>query len=275
MIDYPKAKINVGLNIVSKREDGYHDIETLFYPIDLTDRLEIREARETRLETTGLPIEGEAEQNLVMRALRMMQREYGLPEMEVHLEKRIPMGAGLGGGSSDAASVLRMVNEMYGLGLSTGELCGLAVRLGADCPFFVHSRPMSASGIGEVLTPTDIDLSGYDMVLVKPDIHVSTAEAYANCVPKPWEVPLAEVVKEKGTWREELRNDFEVSVFAKYPILAGIKDALYGCGAWYAAMSGSGSTIYGLFDAGVMKRVEIEAEMRRITGDTGVVAYFL
>ncbi|MGM9805289.1 MAG: 4-(cytidine 5'-diphospho)-2-C-methyl-D-erythritol kinase [Candidatus Aphodosoma sp.] len=249
MVCYPKAKINLGINIVRCRADGYHDIETLFYPIGLSDRLEINEAQKTTsLECDGLTIEGNTDSNLVMRAFRMMQDEFKLPEINIRLHKTIPMGAGLGGGSSDASSMLVMLNGMYALGLDSQQLCDRAVRLGADCPSFIHNRPMLASGIGDMLTPINVDIRRYRMVLVKPDIHISTTEAYAGCKPCAWTTPLSEIVSRPiETWRDTLVNDFERTVFAKHPKLGIIKDIMYNEGAVYAAMSGSGSTIYGLF----------------------------
>lgn len=275
MLYFPQSKINLGINITSKRPDGYHNIETLFYPIALTDSLELTEANETSLTSNGLKIEGSTDNNLVLRALRLMQTEYGVPDIQIRLDKRIPMGAGLGGGSSDAAATLRMLNSMYSLGCTDNDLCRLAVKLGADCPFFIHSRPMYATGIGEILTPADIDLSSYHLVLIKPDIHISTADAYANCTPRAWSTPLTEVIaKPIDEWKDFLLNDFETTVFAKHPILAEIKASLYRLGARYASMSGSGSTIYGIFNT-IPDRTTVDTAISDITQSIQFMAYYL
>lgn len=273
MLSFPNAKINIGINIVSKRPDGYHNIETLFYPIGLKDRLEINESRTTVLSISGLDIDSDMESNLVVRALRLMQAQYDVPEMKISIGKHIPMGAGLGGGSSDAAYMLLMINEMYGLGLSKEELARMAVKLGADCPFFIYNRPMLASGIGDVLTPSTIDLQGYRIVLVKPEIHVSTAEAYAGCTLARWNTPLPQTVQQPvESWHGVLVNDFEKQVFTKHPALAGIKRMLYDMGAVYASMSGSGSSIYGLFKGEVPAEETLRKELAGVT-DAGCFVY--
>lgn len=275
MICFPKAKVNFGINIVRRRPDGYHDIETLFYPIPLTDRLEINEASATTFVCDGLPVNGDGESNLVMRAFRLMQGEFSLPGAAIKLHKTIPMGAGLGGGSSDAAHTLLMLNEMYTIGLTKTQLCERAVRLGADCPFFIHSRPMLASGIGEILTPVDLNVSDYSLVLIKPDIHVSTADAYAGCRPAAWTAPLSEIVRQPvDSWRTALVNDFERTVFAKHPTLGTVKDVLYRHGATYAAMSGSGSTIYGLF-ASQPDRAQLDAAIAANLDETAFASYYI
>ena len=248
MITFPNAKINLGINIVNKRVDGYHNIETLFYPIDLCDILEIEISDHTALTIVGREIEGDVEANLVMRALRHMQRSYAVPEMRITLDKQIPMGAGLGGGSADAAFTLKMVNDICHLQLTDEQLAEAAVTLGADCPFFIYNRPMLASGIGDTLTPSRVNLDGYHLALIKPDIHVATADAYRGCTPAPWATPLSDIVKTPiSEWRHTLVNDFERQVFANHPTLLSIKNMLYDMGATYASMSGSGSSIYGLF----------------------------
>lgn len=248
MITFPNAKINLGLNVVSRRSDGYHNLETVFYPINLCDALEFVPATKTSLNVAGLPVAGDIEQNLVVRAFRLLQRDFQLPELEIALLKNIPMGAGLGGGSADAAFMLKMVNEHFHLALSAEQLETYAAKLGADCPFFISNKPVFAAGIGNEFTALEVSLKGYYLVLVKPDVHVSTAEAYAHVACQRWQVPLMEVMAmplEK--WRHYLVNDFEASVFVAHSELATIKQQLYDAGAIYAAMSGSGSTLYGVF----------------------------
>ena len=251
MITFPNAKINLGLNIVERRSDGYHNLETVFYPIPLTDALEIVPAASnvTTLTCYGRTVDCPPEKNLVMRAYRMMETRFNLPAVDIHLYKHIPDGAGLGGGSSDAAHTLTMLNDMFKLGLSDEELADMAAKLGADCPFFVYNRPMMATGIGEVLTPIDLSLQGYTLLLIKPAISVPTAEAYSRVIPNIPEKHVNELValpiKE---WQRLLVNDFEVSVMTLHPELAAIKKSLIDTGAIYAAMSGSGSSIFGIFD---------------------------
>lgn len=251
MITFPNAKINLGLNIVERRADGYHNLETVFYPIGLTDVLEIVPARgdESTLTTYGNPVDCPVEKNLVMKALRLMQRQYEVPEVDIYLYKHIPDGAGLGGGSSDAASTMLMLNEMFELGIGKEELARHAATLGADCPFFIYNKPMMATGIGDVLSPIDVDLSGLYLLLVKPDVSVPTKVAYSRVTPAPSKSFLEKDVSAPVShWNGVVKNDFEPSVFAHYPELASIKDAIENGGAKYASMSGSGSSIFGIFD---------------------------
>lgn len=251
MITFPNAKINLGLNIVERRSDGYHNLETVFYPINLTDVLEIVPAHGSgsTLTTYGNPVDCPVEKNLVMKALRLMQKQYEVPEVDVYLYKHIPDGAGLGGGSSDAASTMLMLNEMFELGIGKDELARHAATLGADCPFFIYNRPMMATGIGDVLSPIDVDLCGLYLLLVKPDVSVPTKVAYSRVTPAPSTSFLAnDLSKPVSQWSGVVKNDFESSVFAHYPELASIKDAIENGGAKYASMSGSGSSIFGIFD---------------------------
>lgn len=248
MITYPNAKINLGLNILTRRPDGYHDIETVFYPIPLQDALEVTDAPATTFRLVGNRLDCEPEQNLVMRVLRLLEAEFQLPQLDIYLYKHIPAGAGLGGGSSDAAFMMRLLNERFELGLSDADMEARLAPLGADCPFFVRNTPVLASGIGNVMQPIDLELIGWNLVLVKPDINVSTREAYAAVQPHKPDMPLAEVISQPvERWQELLVNDFEASVFPLYPEIAAIKDKLIDLGATYAAMSGSGSAVYGLF----------------------------
>lgn len=253
MICFPNAKINLGLNIVSKREDGYHNLETIFYPIPIKDALEIivREGGEEDIFIeAGIKVDATTENNLVMKALTQMRSKYDFPALEIHLLKKIPFGAGLGGGSADASFMLRLINDKFNLGASNEELASIGVKLGADCPFFIYNHPMFASGIGEIFEDIELSLSGYYFVLVKPDIHVSTKDAFAQIKPSKPEVSLKEIVRKPMTeWKDFMLNDFEKSVFQKYSAIKDIKDELYRNGAIYASMSGSGSSVFGIFQS--------------------------
>ena len=258
MVTYPCAKINLGLNIVSKRDDGYHNLETVFYPIPLCDVLEIHTKHDhfpsdnvCDLKMTGTTIEGDEQSNLVVKAYKLLAKDYRLPRIHVHLHKHIPTQAGLGGGSSDAAFMIRLLNEHYQLNIDPIQMERYAAKLGADCPFFIKAEPAFATGIGEVLTPVDTlkeHLCGCYIVVVKPPVAVSTREAFALITPRKPEKCCHDIVRNPiETWREELCNDFEPSVFAKHPELNDIKARLYNLGALYAQMSGSGSALYGIF----------------------------
>lgn len=248
MIVYPNAKINLGLNVVARRPDGYHDIETVFYPIPLQDALEVHAAERFSFRQAGTLLDCPAGDNLVIRALRMLEAEFTIPELDIYLYKHIPSGAGLGGGSSDAAFMALLLNEEYHLGLTDEDLERRLATLGADCPFFVRNRPVFATGIGNVFTPIEMSLEGWTLVVVKPDVTVSTRDAYAGVTPKRPDVPLSEaVLRPVEEWRTLMHNDFEDSVFVRHPEIAAVKDRLYDLGATYAAMSGSGSALYGLF----------------------------
>lgn len=251
MICFPNAKINIGLNIVSKRLDGYHNLETIFYPIQIKDALEIIVREEQEKDSffeAGLEVDATPENNLVMKALRLMRSHYDFPPVEVHLLKKIPFGAGIGGGSADAAFMLKLLNKTFSLDVSDKELVELAVQLGADCPFFIYNRPMFATGIGEVLEEIDSSLKGYSLVLVKPDIHIPTKDAFANIKPAQPHVSLKELIKLPiEEWKGRILNDFEASVFPKYPLISEIKDSLYQQGAIYVSMTGSGSSVFGIF----------------------------
>jgi 4-diphosphocytidyl-2-C-methyl-D-erythritol kinase len=251
MIRFPNCKINLGLRVIRRREDGYHDIETAMVPVGgLCDALEILPdgAQGCTFTSSGLTIDAPAERNLCVRAYKLMRERYGIGGVRMHLHKHIPFGAGLGGGSADAVFVLTMLNDLFGLLLSEAKLKALAAELGSDTAFFVENRPMLATGRGEILTPVAIDLSGYRIVVVKPPLSVSTAEAYAGITPAAAEIPLAEILTgDIRTWKDTLKNDFEPVIFKKHPEIAAIKEWLYDSGAVYAAMSGSGSAVFGLF----------------------------
>lgn len=251
MICFPNAKINIGLNIVSKRLDGYHNLGTIFYPIQIKDALEIivREDQENdSFFEAGLQVDAIPENNLVMKALRLMRKHYDFPTVEVHLLKKIPFGAGIGGGSADAAFMLKLLNQTFNLGISDKELVSLAVQLGADCPIFIYNRPMFATGIGEILEDVNISLKGYHLVLVKPDVHIPTKDAFANIKPEqPSDSLLDLIMLPIEDWKGKIINDFEASIFPKYPLIKEIKDSLYQQGALYASMTGSGSSVFGIF----------------------------
>ena len=249
MLTFPHAKINIGLQIVGKRPDGYHNLQTIFVPIPLYDALEvIPYQKEMVWNDGGTCPDCPAKQNLVWKAFELLQQTVGaLPPTHFYLRKKIPTGAGLGGGSSNAASALCMLSEVYNLGLTTKELQQLALTLGADCPFFVDPRPSYATGIGEVLTPITLDLTGLCLTLVLPPVHVSTAEAYRNVRPQTPTTNLPEAVKQPlEHWHETITNDFERSVIAQYPLIGTLKQVLYNAGATFAQMSGSGSSLFAL-----------------------------
>lgn len=248
MVTFANAKINIGLQVLRRREDGYHDLDTIFYPLDIYDVLEIVEANETRFIPSGREIPGSGGNNLCLKAYELLRSVYDLPPVHIYLHKTIPIGAGLGGGSADAAFVLKLTNEKFGLGLDELQLMDFARQLGADCTFFIRNIPVLASGIGDVFQDIKLDLTSYQLVLIAPDIHISTVEAYGMVVPNPVGRQLAAAVTlpvEK--WRDAIVNDFEAGVFAKYPEIADLKEFLYEKGAVFAAMSGSGSSVYGLF----------------------------
>ena len=252
MITFPNAKINLGLNIVERRQDGYHNIETVFFPIPLTDVLEIVPAsgHETTLTCYGNVVDCPVEKNLVMKAYRLMQQRYDLPPVAMYLYKHIPDGAGLGGGSSDAAHALLSLNSLFKLEISDEDLASMAASLGADCAFFIYNRPMMATGIGDVLSPVEVDLKGKALLLVKPPVGVDTRTAYSRVVLAPSSEALPRVISQPvETWDGVLVNDFEPSVFAALPQLWLIKARILDAGAQYAAMSGSGSTIFGIFNS--------------------------
>ena len=256
MITFPIAKINLGLNVVERRPDGYHNLETVFYPVQIKDALELT-LMDTRfpsnvdcdIKVTNLRVEGDEQCNLVVRAYQLLKQDFPqMPRVHAHLWKGIPTQAGMGGGSSDCAYTIRLLNEMFTLGLSDEQMIQYAAQLGADCPFFILSRPAYAEGIGERLQTVDLDLSRYYIGVVRPDIPVSTREAFSLIKPmKPVKCCREVVMQPVETWCDELVNDFEKSVFALHPEIGAIKQQLYDLGAVYAAMSGSGSAVFGLF----------------------------
>lgn len=255
MIQFPIAKINLGLNVVSRRPDGYHELQTVFYPVGIRDALEVQPMDEgfpsdvaCDLKVTHIPVEGDERRNLVVRAYDLLAQRFPLPRVHAHLYKAIPTQAGMGGGSSDCACMIRLLNEQFALGLTVDEMRGYAARLGADCAFFVDPRPSYAEGIGERLQSVALDLSAYYIGVVRPDIPVSTKEAFSLVEPKMPAKNCRDIVMQPvETWRGELANDFEKSVFALHPEIGALKERLYAKGAVYAAMSGSGSSVFGIF----------------------------
>lgn len=247
MILFPNAKINLGLNITRRRPDGYHDLISVMVPVDWTDVLEIvpSSSGHTTLTTLGRHVDCPPEQNLVMKAYNALDHEVGLPPVDIYLEKIIPDGAGLGGGSADASFTLRGLNEMFELGLSDDRLAQIASTLGADCPLFIYNRPMLATGTGTTLSPVDLNLHHYHILILKPDVSVATRQAYAGVTPRQPQVDIIDRLS-SGSFTE-IVNDFEESVFPQFPTLAEIKAAIQASGAIYASMSGSGSSIYGIY----------------------------
>ena len=243
------CKINIGLDVLRRRADGFHDLSTVMAPVKgLYDVLTVERAEASSLSIVGIEVDCDAEQNICMKALRLMQQRYGIGEVSITLDKRIPFGAGLGGGSADGTAVILALNDIFSLGLDEVALISLAAELGSDTAFFVRNTPQLCEGRGEIMTPIELDLAGYWLVLIKPDANVSTREAYAGVVPAIPELPLTErLQKPIAEWQGCVKNDFEKSVFAAHPIIADFKQKMIDAGATYASMSGSGSTVFGLF----------------------------
>ena len=278
MISFPNCKINLGLNIIRKRADGYHDLETVFYPLMIRDVLEViqtmddgQETVENRLPSTvnrqpstinfsssGLNIEGDPNNNLCIKAYHLLQKDFpSLPSVKMHLHKTIPMGAGLGGGSADGAFTLKLLNDKFHLNLSTDQLINYSLQLGSDCPFFIINQPCYASSRGEILEKIELDLSAYTFMIVNPGIHISTAWAFANIIPQQPNQSIKDIIQRPVTeWKGLLQNDFEPAVMKEYPAISMIKEKLYHAGASYVSMTGSGSTVFGIFE----KEKEIKAD---------------
>lgn len=265
MVVFPNCKINLGLRICSKRADGFHDLETVFFPVPLKDALELIPAPHSQepkviFTATGLSVTGSAADNLCVKAYELLRKDFpGLPAVKMHLHKAIPMGAGLGGGSADAAFALQLLNDKFNLGLTEDQLISYSLQLGSDCPFFILNKPAYATGRGEILTPLELNLSNYQIVLVNPGIHVNTGWAFgqlnrgADEAKTTWERSLQEVVAQPlHTWKYGLANDFEKPVFELHPQLKHLKELMYEQGAIFAAMSGSGSTVFGIFDKSIV-----------------------
>jgi 4-diphosphocytidyl-2-C-methyl-D-erythritol kinase len=249
MIQFPNCKINLGLSILAKRADGYHELETVFYPIGVSDALEILPADNLTLTQTGITVPGDPTQNLCLKAYHLLKKDFpNLPPVQMHLHKNIPMGAGLGGGSSDGTSALLILNQQFSLGLNDQQLINYASQLGSDCPFFVYNNACHAAGRGEILTPIALDLSNYQFLLVHPGKHIATAWAFQQLTPNTKSESIQSIIQKPMTeWKALLINDFEAPVFKAEPTLSSIKEKLYQLGAIYASMSGSGSSLYGIF----------------------------
>lgn len=252
MITFPKAKINFGLRVVSRRDDNFHNIETIFYPLNFSDALEYivagKDATDDELTVTGIKIPARRQNNLVTEAVKKLRSRYDIPFLKIHLHKVIPSGAGLGGGSSDASYMLQSVNRFFNLSIPEEELCSIAESIGSDCPFFLTSMPASATGKGEILTPLPSFLNGYYIVLAYPGIQISTKEAYINCFPHNTERSLSSIAAgDPELWRSSVINDFENFVFGIYPVIGDIKESFYHSGAIYSSMTGSGSSVYGIY----------------------------
>lgn len=263
MITFPVAKINLGLNVVERRPDGYHNLETVFYPVPIKDALEVQPMHQDfpspfdcDLKVTNIAIEGDEQHNLVVKAFLLLKNDYpNIARVHAHLFKNIPTQAGMGGGSSDCAAMIRLLNEMFELRLTDSQMIAYAARLGADCPFFILNTPVYAEGIGEKMQPINLDLTGWYIGVVRPNIPVPTKEAFSLITPQRPSKNCRDIVSQPvETWRDELSNDFEKSVFALHPEIGAIKQQLYSLGAVYAAMSGSGSAVFGLF----LEPIELE-----------------
>ena len=262
MIAFPNCKINLGLNIVGKRNDGYHNLETVFYPLDLRDAIEIVEEKSTQntmpdsdsyrdqFSISGLKVEGDVENNICVKAYHLLKKDFpDLPPVKMHLHKTIPSGAGLGGGSADGAFTLKLLNKKFNLNLTENKLLEYALLLGSDCPFFIINKPCFAEGRGELMQEIEVELSAYKILIVYPGIHINTSEAFSNIKPGVNKKSISEIIKQPiASWQEELYNDFEKPVFNQYPEIKKIKEKLYNAGAIYSSMSGSGSSVYGFFE---------------------------
>jgi len=249
MVVYPNCKINIGLNIISKRPDGFHNIESVFYPVPWCDMLEISPSEKNSFVFDGIGIQCSLEENLCYKAWNLVKKQFDIPGINLFLYKKIPFGAGLGGGSSDGAFVLKVLNDLFGLDISAQTMATMASELGSDCTFFVGNRPGFVSGTGADIMPVELSLKGYYLLVMKPDVSVSTREAYGLITPKKPAVPLWEVINlPVSEWKYQLTNDFEHPVIMNHPLIGRIKSSLYEAGAVYAAMSGSGSAVYGLFE---------------------------
>ena len=265
MIQFPNCKINLGLSILAKRADGYHELETVFYPIAVSDALEILPAANLTMTQSGIAVPGDPAQNLCLKAYHLLKKDFpALPAVQMHLHKNIPMGAGLGGGSSDGTSTLLILNQQFSLGLNDQQLIDYASQLGSDCPFFVYNKACHATGRGEILTPIHLDLSNYQFLLVHPGVHIATAWAFQQLNPHTKSESIQAIIEKPITdWKNYLINDFEAPVFKAEPTLSAIKDQLYQLGAIYASMSGSGSSLFGIFPKGHFNQApSIEHAMR-------------
>jgi len=261
MVVFPNCKINLGLNILRKREDGYHDLETVFYPIPLKDALEVVRGHLTvnseQFTTSGLTIDGNTDNNLCIKAYHLLKKDFpSLPSIQMHLHKVIPMGAGLGGGSADGAFALKLLNDAFHLNLSNQQLIDYALQLGSDCPFFILNKPCFATSRGEVMEEIELDLSAHQFVIINPKIHIGTGWAFGNITPKIPNQSIKNIIQQPiDTWKDALINDFELPAIQHYPEIGDIKTELYNQGAIYSSMTGSGSTVYGIFEKGMQLKL--------------------
>lgn len=259
MVTFPNAKINIGLYITEKRADGFHNLESCFYPVGWCDILEILPADELSFKSTGLPIPGSPDSNLCLKAYHLLKQDFDIPPVTIHLHKVVPIGAGMGGGSADCAFTIKTLNELFVLHLSIEQMENYARRLGSDCAFFIQNQPQYCFGKGDEFADITIDLTGKFIVLVNPNIHISTAEAYSGVKPQKNEIDLREVLKEPvQTWKNVVKNDFETHLLPKYPRIENIKNKLYELGASYASMTGSGSTVFGIFEEAIEAQKHFE-----------------
>lgn len=267
MIVFPNCKINLGLHVTQKRPDGFHNLETVFYPLPVNDALEVITHTQLQFESSGIPVPGNAADNLCLRAFRLLQSDFPhLPPVNIHLFKNIPIGAGLGGGSADAAFMLQLLNQKFQLDLTETALVNYAAQLGSDCPFFIVNRPCYATGRGEIMETITLDLSGYSFLLVHPGIHVNTGWAFQQLTPGAPAYLLKDVIQTPvELWKDVLKNDFEQPVFQAHPVLGAIKQQMYSSGALYAAMSGSGSAVFGVFPKNKIADIGWDASYRVFT----------
>lgn len=267
MVSFPLCKINLGLNVINKRPDGFHDIATCFYPVPWNDVLEVVPAKDFTFQASGDPIPGTAADNLCVRAYELLKKDFKIGPVSMHLLKVIPTGAGLGGGSSNGAFALRLLNDVFNLALTDERLEEYASRLGSDCAFFIQAKPAIGTGRGEILSPANVSLKGKFLVIIKPEVNISTAQAYSEIVPQVPNEAVRSIVENRDVneWKQLLRNDFEPSIFRRFPVIEAIHTKLYAFGANYASMSGSGSAVYGIFDREVELKNEF-ADMRYWSG---------
>ncbi|HEX9509780.1 MAG TPA: 4-(cytidine 5'-diphospho)-2-C-methyl-D-erythritol kinase [Puia sp.] len=266
MVFFPNCKINLGLKVLRRRGDGFHDLETIFYPLAVRDVLEIVRSEQLEFTSTGLPIPGDSENNLCLRAYHLLKKDFPLlSPVHIYLHKHIPIGAGLGGGSSDGATMLRLLNASFHLQLPDEKLLEYAAQLGSDCPFFILNKPCLAGGRGEKLAPIELDLEGYSFAIVHPGVHISTAWAFAQCIPHAGGKPVEAIIRQPvDTWAAELINDFEKPILQSYPELKTLKEQLYSQGALYASMTGSGSSFFGIFEKGQLPSLTFDPKYQVI-----------
>lgn len=266
MLSFPNCKINIGLNITGKRPDGYHNLETIFYPVQVKDAVEIIESNnesDISFTSTGNIVKVTKDNNLCVKAYHLLKKDFPqIPSVKMHLHKNIPMGAGLGGGSADASGVLLLLNKKFNLNISKEKLIDYALQLGSDCPFFIINKPCFATGRGEILEEINLDLSAYKFLIVNPNIHVHTGEAFSSLNQNnfsPTGKLYHQINRNINTWKNVIKNDFEIPVFEKYPEIERIKTMLYENGAVYSAMSGSGSTVFGIFEKEISINIKFPA----------------